>query len=720
MWTTPTADDTPDVANLAAASRKSAPAVAKPRKAINPLHSLRTHRRIAIGVAVVAGGLGLPIAWWKGTPVYSSEAVVYVSPHFVKTLQDDKENELQSNTQYREYVQQNVRTVNRYDIIAEALTRLGHNRGYWQEKDETDRRAIERLQAALEIRPIPDTYQIVVALESKKPAGLADVVNAVVETYLERAKDEEFYDSDKTLKTLVDDRRRLQQEIDLKQQQRTALAQELGISTFTESYQNPYDHLAVGGKEALAEASRHRIESDSQLDVIDPQAGAPSERALQAYARDSAAKDTEIASALAALNQRRTDLLAKVSGLSPEHPARRGANRELEEIEQERKRLVDKTVAFYASLLLEQRRSEAAKGRRIEAELKAEVDRQSSLASWFTQKYQEAITLGLEIERARKRLGEIADRVDFLELETQAPGFVRMFSRARPADQPSQGGRKKLFLVFLGAAIVSGLLTPVAIDYLDPRIHTATDAHRVLGFPPLAWLPIYDLDLDFTHEQLLGLANRMDQDRLKTGSRIFVFTSVLPGGGVTSVVSETARALAALGIPALAVEANAYRSDHRYSRGGGGLSVVLQGNTDLAEVIVPADDEMPDHVAVGETGSARNLPDIHRLIEVLRMGAESYPMVLLDLPPVVLSVDAEYLARTADVVVLVCEAEKVKEPDLRRAVAALERLDPKAVACVVNKVRMDGLDGSPRRALAEYTGKPAPQSTLWSASWLWR
>ena len=52
-------------------------------------------------MAVIAAA-GLPFAWIKGKPLYYTEAVIFISPRFLKNLQDDKELEMQSNSQYRE------------------------------------------------------------------------------------------------------------------------------------------------------------------------------------------------------------------------------------------------------------------------------------------------------------------------------------------------------------------------------------------------------------------------------------------------------------------------------------------------------------------------------------------------------------------------------------------------------------------------------------------
>ncbi|HEX5229004.1 MAG TPA: hypothetical protein VFW44_14900 [Bryobacteraceae bacterium] len=697
---------------VASAESSSAPQTAVPGPLWNPAYSLRTHKRLAIGVFSAIVVLGLPLSWWLGTPVYSSEAAIYVSPRFLANLQEDKEQDLQSNNQYREYVQQNVRTINRYDIVADALAGLGAKRPLWQKSDETDRRAIERLQRELKTVPVPETYQIVVSLESKKAEGLDQIVNAVVDTYLQKAKTEEIYASDKRIENLKQDRERILGEIHAQEDRRTQIAQELGVSTFTDAYPNPYDKLLVDAKEALAEATRKRIEADAAAANLDADAKPGTVSAVNALAREQASRDTALTTLQDSLNQRRATLLANTSRFTEAHPARQAAEREIAEIDEQLKLASEGLVATYAAGLRQQKRSDSLTQQRIERQLQQEVEKQASHAASFTQKYEEGRTLGLNIEEVRKRLNAIDERTSFLSLEAQAPGFVRVFSRARPPDLPVHGGRKRLFCVFAAAGLLLGIALPVAVDLRDRRIHSARGLHRALGFEPLAWFPERGLADAFGQEQVLRLANRLDQDRQKTGARIFAFTGATAGAGTSTTVAETARALALLGVPALAVEANAYRSDQRFSGGSQGLAVVLRGNYELDEAIVSGGAGAPDHIGVGDVEGKRNLPDIHRLIELLRMGAESYGIVLIDLPPILLSVDAEYVARSADVVVLTVEAGRTTEAQVTRAAKALERLDPRAVAAVLNRVRIHGLDPAPLEAVREYECGRTTESRL--------
>ncbi len=686
---------------------------------IDVLGSLQKHRGLAVTLAFIIVLAGLPIAWFKGAPKYSATAVIYVSPRFLANLEDDKEFTLQSNSEYRDYVQQNVRTINRFDILLDALKKIGPLKSVWVRPEESLERATERLQGALTVETVPDTYQIAITLEVvNKKAGLAELVNSIANTYLEKAKSEQFYSAEQRIATLTQDRARLRQEMDEKTEGRLALAQELGVSTFTENYLNPYDRLLVTAKEALAEARTKRIEAEAQVSALDDKERKGGVDSLHAFALDQVAKDPSILSLTANLNLRRTQILTSISGLSPGHPGRVAGERELAEIEKERQDAYSKLVDSYSKMLLDERRAEAYSATRAEARLNEEVERQQSQATFFTSKYQEALRLGLDLDQERKRYDSIQQRIDFLTLERNAPGFVRLFSAARVPDIPLKGGRKKLFAVFFGLALIMGLAAPVAVDMIDPRLHSTLAMEKLLGFPAFAWLmEKKDAGPDFAREQILRLATRIGQEQQTNNSRIFAFTSVKAKGGTSSIVIETAHALSQLGMNALAVEANAYRADPRYRKPGSrGLTVVLTGNQSIHSEVVGADDELPERIPVGDVQSEKNLPDIQNLIDVLRQAAVAYSVILVDLPPILVSVDAEYITRSADVAVLVVEAGSVTKEELRRAARTLERLQVPAVSVIMNRVKGPAAEA----ALQEFTTGSGPKASKWSSPWLWK
>ena len=596
---------------------------------------------------------------------------------------------------------------------------LGPHRDYWVKPGETTTHAAERLQGALAVRPIADTYQLVISLESSKSRGLAEVVNSVVNTFVRKMKDEQFYGLDERIQHLHSDRHVLDADIIAKEQQRAQIAEDTGVSTFNEAAPNAFDNLLVLEKQALAEARHARIQAEAQVESIDPKQHPD---ALRSYVLDQVSKDPALASLEANLNQRRSNLLTSISGMSASHPARRAAELELKELDQEQERLSRELISRYTATLREQRLSEARRAARVEQQIAEEVKRKASQAAEFSGKFQRAINLGQDIERDRQRLNSIDNRVEFLSLESRAPGFIRVFSPARPPDEPVKGGKTKLLAIVLVLACVLGMAVPVAIDFLDPRIHWPGSAAKYLGFAPMAWIMEKSEAGDaFQQEQILRLANKIAQEQQANGSQIFAFSSVKSGGGTTTLVYETALALNRLGIPTLAVEANAYRSDPRYrSPGSRGLTVVLRGHQTLESEIVPGDEDRPDLLPVGDVNNLKNLPDLERLIEVLRQATNVYRVILVDVPPLLISVDAELVARSADLVTLIIEAGAVTRSELGKAAKQLERMNPHAVAAILNRVSGDAAAGFARQARDEfYSGRPK-RASFWTSPWLWR
>lgn len=689
-----------------------------PGKRLDPLESWEKHWLLSLGLLALVLLVGLPLAWIKGAPMYSAAASIFVSPRFIANLQDDKEFELQSNSQYREYVQQTVRTINRFDIILEAVMNLGSNRSYWVRPGESLNHAAEHLQASLDVQPIADTYQILVSLDGKSPEGLSTIVNTVVDTFLKKSKSEELFGIDARVQNLKEDRAKLLSDISLYQARRARIAQTIGVSTFNDGFPNPYDKLLVDAKTAAAEARRARIYADAQLRAV----GEKQPGALDSYALDSSRKDPSVATLEDHLNQRRSVLLSMLTGLAPDHPGRPALEKELAQLEKESRGKYQGLLNSYSESILKQRQADAFRAQNVEKGTQDEVDKQSSQASAFSSKYQEATALGQEIDRARKRLDSIEDRIGFLSLESRAPGFVRLFSPARTINEPIKGGRRKLYVLVALAGLLLALFTPIAVDFMDPRVHWPGDVHRTLGFPVAGWLmQKEEAGPEFYREQERRLASRIAQEYETHGSRIFAFTAVSASAGTTTLVMELGRALTVQGITTLAIEANAFRADPRYrATNSGGLTVLLRGERHLATEIVPGSGAVPDHIPAGNPENQRNLTDLQNLPSVLRKAQELYTITLLDLPPILASVDAEIVARHSDVVMLVIEAGKSTKELVRKSARQLEHLNPRAVSAVLNCVHPDAGRGFGQQARDEYLSGQPGGSMAWYVRWLWK
>jgi succinoglycan biosynthesis transport protein ExoP len=83
-------------------------------------------------------------------------------------------------------------------------------------------------------------------------------------------------------------------------------------------------------------------------------------------------------------------------------------------------------------------------------------------------------------------MNDVNDRIEYLTLESDAPGFLRVFALALPPAHAGKDGSKKLIAIILAVALLAGLVLPVTVDLFDERVHDAIGAERALGFARLA------------------------------------------------------------------------------------------------------------------------------------------------------------------------------------------------------------------------------------------
>lgn len=685
-----------------------APAAPAATGAFQPLNSVWNHKLLVVIVALVVAVGGTFVAYIKGTAVYRATAVIYVAPRFASLLEESKELEFQSNAQYQQFVQQQQRTINRYDIVLEALRRLGERRFVlWQKPDESDREAAERLQGALNIREVRDTYLITVSLDSTLREGLDAIVNNVVEVYLERVKLEEIYASGDRVEILREHQASRRARIAALIERRGELAQMLGVSTFADGTLNPYDGLLVDSNAAVIAAERARIRAEAALSTYDERSGGdPAARALAAAASDEASTDPGLNSLKANLYQRRSQLLEQTTGLGPEHPVRRKAERELADLQAEVQRASQALIDEKSALLLEQRLAEVRETSRVEGVLRQLLAAQREQAATFAGAYNEALDVTEAITRERKALDAVDDRIEFLELESTAPGFVRVSTWALEPLLPVAGGRTKLAVLFAIVGGVLGLLSAIAVDLLDRRVRTSRQVQSILGFPPLA--SFLEPSEDPAHRALLAdqlrrLGQALGREQHENGVRRLLVTSVRHGCGATTVVLDLARELDRQGLRVLVVEVNLLIPDPRYQATPPrpGLTDLLADDLDPLSAVISFDDTLPDRIGTGRA-DAGHLAECGRLAAVLERLDAAYDLVLIDAAPIRLSADTEFLVGLCDATWLVVRALLAEVGEVKGAAGRLERAGPPAIGLIMTGLRIFRGGGYYGELLKEY------------------
>ena len=656
---------------------------------IKPLLSLKRHHRLSIVLFLLVLAVGMPVVWIKGQSTYSAEAVFQVSPRYMKNLKSDQEVELQSNSQYREFVNHLQNTVLRYDVIGKGLDLLLEKDIDARPPALTRREYIERLQRSILTLAIPDTYMVRVRLDGgpDDKTHLHRIVNAVTTAFLATTKIEQIYGSEERYIGLNETKQELDEENAALNDERAQLAGRLGLTTFRDGVANPYDSLLAQLREKLTNASVERERADAAYQAFVERGEIPTE--LGRSLLDMRLGDTRLNGLRSSTHSRVTELRQKLNGLGPKHPARPPAKAEialLEETLAEAEAEFERTAfANFESRLAASR----AQYRAMETGIRENVARLESQASEYAQLFQQAMALTRLIDENRRRIEQIQDRMNYLETESDALGFVRLVTPALPAEMPMGIGKKKLLAVLLLLALAAALGAPVGIDMLGRRIHSVNDAEKLLGIPAAGWqIAREDLPTElFATEQSRRFAATMIRNRARLQRSAYAFTAVNLHGGTSTTVRDTARTLLGLGAKVLVVDANTFTPNFGVDPNRPGLSDALLGNVDPAQIVqrLTHGGTTLDAVGIGSLLDG-GLQRLDRLQAMIDDWNREYEYILFDLPPVLLSADAEMLIEQIGQVFLVVECESATKGEILRAKRQLQKIDPEAVGLFVNRV----------------------------------
>ncbi|HYH59635.1 MAG TPA: Wzz/FepE/Etk N-terminal domain-containing protein [Thermoleophilaceae bacterium] len=329
--------------------------------------------------------------------------------------------------------------------------------------------------------------------------------------------------------------------------------------------------------------------------------------------------------------------------------------------------------------------------------------------------------LNAAAETARERLDQLSEeellspegrelqaQVRTIEITAAATdGGVEVARRAGVPDNAASPKPVRTGILALVLGLFLALALALLLDVVDRRLKEEQDIESAFGLPILASIPrparrsattIPGADR-VQYEGYSALATNLRFYELGSGLEALMFTSPSPGEGKTSVTLGTARALAALDLRVIAIEADLRRptfSIYGLSRGRG-LSTTLAGVSDLEQALVevgadsfePVDGKptrgrtfhvLPAGPAPPNPQALLARPAMTDIIEEARSLAD---VVLLDCPPIGTVNDPVTLAALVDGVVLVARLNQTTRDAARRTMRTLENLEAQLVGIVV-------------------------------------
>jgi hypothetical protein len=558
------------------------------------------------------------------------------------------------------------------------------------------------MQQALDVKRVGSTYEMSVGLNGPSPNGLAEIVNTVTDTYVERTKGEEFYGLDDRLNTLRQEKNRLQNELDGRLAEQAQLMKQLGVAAISsvEGATNPYDATSERLREQLATARMQREAAEAQLTATTKESGSGGTIVIDATAEQAIATDSGLSGIRSTLNNRRATLMQEMNGLRPDHPIYQKDKMELDSIDGQMSELRRKAGEGLRIRL----RQDVERTRMIELQLERELGEKTHTATSAAPKFQRAMELGPDIDNLQKAYGAISGRIRDLDLESSSPGSIHVSSKALTPLGPEQSKLRLYIMALLLISLVSAAAVPVWIDYADRRIYTAEDIERVVGFHPLGVaLDGGEFRRETADEYYLRLAAGIDHAVRNAGARTFLFTSPTHGCGTSTLVRELSGKLRRFDLRTRTIMASAFEGLGTAPVDASWRPELLLQRRNISEEIrtaalasiTPIHEHTANHTA--QEGPAPN-----PVTRALHHAGEQYDVILIDANPLPISAHTEYLARVTDATVLVVKASATTKQELDRAARLLERLEVNGVAVILNKISLGRTDHALKSELQSY------------------
>jgi len=633
----------------------------------------------------------------KATPVFTSTSRIYVEQSGPRIL-TEAEGVM---TQSKNYLYTQAELLKSTPILSSAL----ENPGIRQMKifDRIDNPVVYLKKKALNVSVGKKDDIISVSSDSPEPTEAAQLVNAVVDSYVTYHSTRKRSTAAEVLKILQKEKVKRDAELEDKLKAMMDFKKENVALAFENRNSNIILDRLNRLSQAMTQAQLQTIEAKSIYETTKSMMNDPArlkqlveaQRARGVYTSTTNEK-SQLKSKLNQLELRREDRLRQVNS---NHPAVNVLDSEIARIN---KQITELDAEFaQAQLAVAQQQYLAAK------------EKEKQIAKYFQDQRQQALDLNEQLaqytilqsdyEQTKKLCDILEDRIKEINVTEDTGALnISILEVARPADKPSKPQKARV----MGIALVLGLMLggglAILRDWIDQRLRSAEEVSAILGVPMLGVVPSMSKKLTtVARGQRVHLKSTSSAAEAYRTIRTAVFFSVPKGeaktvlitspgvgDGKTTMVSNLAIAMAQAGQRVLVLDAD-FRKPMQHNifevQREPGLSSVIAGQGTLDKAIRHTSIESLDVLPCGP-----NIPNPSEILnskafaELMTQLSSRYDQVVVDSPPVMPVTDACILGTICDVTLLVLRAEKSTRRDCQQARDGLLAVGARLLGAVVN------------------------------------
>ena len=574
------------------------------------------------------------------------------------------------------------------------------------------------VQSGLSIVPIPETRLVYVSYVSPHAALAADVVNALVEEFVNFSVETRYEATKQTSEFLTEQIALLREELKGKEETLQKYGQEKDLLYLSDNESSVVNKFAdVNTALTTAQIERYAKES-AYLEL----------KNLRVDSLPESVSNPTIQALRTTYTQVQSEYEEKSKIYRPEYPemvqlkARLDATRNT--LQGEIRKAVDAAESDYRAAL---KQENSLRG--LLEQQRGDVTKMNRNAIFYH-------TLRTEVENMRTLLSTLVAKQNEIQVSSQLGGLrtsnIKIVDRALVPPGPFTPNVRRNLLMALLFGLFGGLGLIFAVEYLDNSVKGPEDVEKLVGLPSLGIIPYLSAEGTRKKSNVYGsyrstygaedekaggepvvreieLINHLypkfsiaeDYRTVRTSilfshadssPKTIAFTSTLPQEGKSATVSNLAVSFAQLEGKVLIVDADLRKP--RLSRifnlrNTVGLSSFLAGKSSY-EVVVQK--TSIDNVWTIPSGphppNPAELLNSKRMRELLALTKEQFSVVLLDTPPVLAVIDPVIVSSLADSTVFVVRAGKTTRKSLQRAVEEVRRSKADIIGVVFNEVRI--------------------------------
>jgi len=656
-------------------------------------------RRWIVALATALGLAGGFLYLKEATPLYTSTASLYVEqtgPRIITEYEGIM-------TQSKNYLFTQAELMKSTPILAAALEQPGMG-GLKTFAEADNRVAFLRKSLSAEVGKKDDI--ISVSLDSPYPEEAAQLVNAVVDSYVTYQSKQRRSTAAEVLKILQKEKTKRDEELQTKLKAMLDFKQANPSLSFEDEKGNVIVQRLARLFEALTTAQFETLDAKANYEAIKATADDPekvrylveAQRAKGVFV-STGGEEARLRADLEGLEGR---LVVLRQQFTDEAPAVRLLR---SEIESRRKRLEDLNKEF-AEGQVAVAEQQYLRAKEKEDQLAAYVEQQRKEAMDLTSQVASYTLLESDVTRTQKLCDILDDRIKELNVTEDAGALnISLLEVARPGTSPTSPQPTRVMAIALALGLLLGGGLALVRDWTDQRLRSTEEISAVLGMPVLGVVPnmtgknhsivAHGLAVQKEPKSHAAEAYRTIRTAVYFGvpngsAKVVLVTSPEAGDGKSTVVSNLGIAMAQAGQRTLILDADFHKPvQHKIFDldRKNGVSSVLAGREPLEETIRHTAVDRLDVLTCGPIPpNPSELLNSQAFADTLRTLSARYDHVLVDSPPIMALTDSRILGAMCDVTLMVLRAEKSHRHAAQFACDSLMGLGSRILGVIVNAV----------------------------------